>query len=92
MALVADAPDSPEQMHELFLACAARVRERGKDSVPISTLALSFGLVWHAFSEQESAEFFDDLASWYGGTSETGAVRVPTKPPRRERRFRSWFS
>jgi hypothetical protein len=91
VALVTDVPDSPEEMRDLFLSCAAIVRENGKDAVPVTALAVSFGLVWHAFSEREAAEFFDDLASWYAGTSDTGTVRVPTKPPR-GRRFRSWFS
>lgn len=83
-------PNDPEEMRELFVACADLVRARGKDSVPMSTLALSFGLVWHAMSETEAADFFDDLASWYAGTSTTGAVRMPTTP-RARRRFRRWF-
>ncbi len=90
MALVTELPNTPEEMRDLFVACSEIVRMRGKDSIPITTLAVSFGLVWHALSEQEAAEFFDDLASWYAGTSATGAVRLPTKHPRR-RRFRSWF-
>ena len=85
-------PENPEEMRELFEGCAKIVRERGKDSVPMTTLAVSFGLVWHSFSERDAAEFFDDLASWYAGTNEDGTVRMPTKKPRQSRRFRSWFS
>lgn len=77
-------------MRDFMLACAEIVRERGKDSVPMSSLAISFGLVWHSLSESEAAEFFEDLASWYAGTSSTGAVQMPTTP-RRDRRFRRWF-
>jgi hypothetical protein len=85
-------PRTPEELRELFIGCAEVVRVHGKDSVPMSALAVSFGLVWHALSETEAGEFFDDLASWYQGDSETGAVRMPTEPPRRRRRKRrSWF-
>lgn len=84
-------PGTPEEMRELFEACASIVRERGKDSVPMSSLAVGFGLVWHAFSEQEAAEFFDDLASWYGGTNAAETVRMPMQSGRR-RRTRRWFS
>jgi hypothetical protein len=87
---VPNVPNDPEEMRDLFVACAKLVRERGKDAVPMSTLALSFGLVWHSFSEQEAAEFFDDLASWYAGTSTSGAVRMPTTA-RARRRSRRWF-
>jgi len=85
-------PGTPEEMREMFEACAALVRERGKDSVPMTSLAVSFGLVWHAFSEDDAAEFFDDLASWYGGTNDAGTVRMPMQRKPRGRRFRSWFS
>jgi len=87
---VAKVPNDPEEMRDLFAACSALVRDRGKDSVPMSTLALSFGLVWHAMSETEAADFFDDLASWYAGTSTSGAVRMPTTA-RTRRRSRRWF-
>ena len=79
-------------MRELFEACAEIVRLRGKDSVPMSSLAVGFGLVWHAFSEHDAAEFFDDLASWYGGTNAAAIVRMPMQRKPRRRRFRSWFS
>jgi hypothetical protein len=85
-------PGTPEEMRDLFRTCAELVRERGKDAVPMTSLAVSFGLVWHAFSEAEAAEFFDDLASWYAGTNDSGTVRMPMQRPRRDRRFRSWFS
>ena len=75
-------------MRELFEACAGIVRERGKDAVPMTSLAVGFGLVWHAFSEQEAAEFFDDLASWYAGTNRSETVRMPMRTSRRTRR---WF-
>lgn len=87
-----ETPGTPEEMREMFEACAAIVRERGKDSVPMTSLAVSFGLVWHSFGEQEAAEFFDDLASWYGGTNESGTVRMPMQRRPRPGRFRSWFS
>lgn len=83
------APGTPEEMREMFEACAAIVREQGKDSVPMTSLAVGFGLVWHAFSEREAAEFFDDLASWYGGSNTAETVRMPMRTRRRTRR---WFS
>lgn len=87
-----DVPKTPEEMRDLFAGCSQVVREYGKDSIPMSALAISFGLVWHALTEEEAVEFFDDLASFYGGDSESGAVRMPTEPtPRRRRRFRRWF-
>ena len=89
---MADAPRTPEQMRELFIACAVVVRDEGKDSVAMSALAVAFGLVWHALSQEQAAEFFDDLASWYDGYGDTVTVRMPMQPvPRRRRGPRSWF-
>lgn len=85
-------PGTPDEMREMFEACAAIVRERGKDSVPMTSLAVSFGLVWHSYDEEQAAEFFDYLASLYGVTNESGTVRMPMQRTPRPGRFRSWFS
>lgn len=85
-----DTPRTPEEMREIFEACADLVREQGKDAVPMTSLAVGFGLMWHAFDEDEAVEFFRYLVALHGSEGEHGAL--PWRRPPRARRFRSWFS
>jgi hypothetical protein len=90
-----DRPETPEEMRDLFRSCADVVRRFGKGGVPISSLALAYGLVWTEFSDEEAAAFFDHLAGWWE-PSPTGPTVLKRRPANHRnaprRRFRAWFS
>jgi hypothetical protein len=82
-------------MRDLFRVCADVVRRFGKQGVPMTSLALAFGLVWTEFTDEEAARFFHHLAGWYDDGPEPLTV-IPTRPANHRgeprRRFRAWFS
>ena len=90
-----DRPETPGQMRDLFIACADVVRRYGKEGVPMTSLALAYGLVWTEFTDEQAARFFEDLAGWYEDDPRPSSV-IPRRPANHRaeprRRFRAWFS